>query len=348
MKKRILYFAPRKSPFVNSDIEILSDNFDVRFMAFEPKYKILIIISFIRQAWFLVTHLRPSNYVSRFGGYHSLLPSIFGLLFRVKHFIILGGTDCNSLPNIGYGNALRAPLRQFTYWSMRLSHMLLPLSKALVSAEDTFNTPPGNIGYKNNYSEILTPYEVVSLGVDTSHFRVINEIPRHPFSFVTVCSGMDQERRRRLKGVDRFMELARVFPDAEFCIIGSERPLGVQVLHNLFFIPLIEHKVLPQYFNRYNFYLQLSMAEGFSNSLIEAMACGCVPIVSNVGEMPSIVGDLGLVLTKSEIKEMADQITQFGPFANEIKKEELFFYVKTNYDITLRKTHLQRIFTSMP
>lgn len=343
MKKRILYFAPRKSSFVQSDIEILSDTFDVRFMAFEPKHKILLLASFIRQTFFLVSQLRPGCYVTRFGGYHSLLPSMFGWLFGVKHFIVLGGTDCNALPSIGYGNALRSPLRQFTYWSLRLAHRLLPLSEALVSSEDTFNDPPGRIGYKNNYSNIVTPYEVVPLGVDTRHFRIVKEIPRHRLSFVTVCSGVHQERRRRLKGVDGFMELAKLFPDAEFCIIGSERPEDVVGLSNLEFKPFVAHKALPQMLNQYSFYLQLSMAEGFSNSLLEAMACGCIPIVSNVGEMPRVVGDLGLVLFKPETSEMAAQIHDFLPFVNEIAREDLFAHVDHKFAASVRQAHLQRI-----
>lgn len=55
-------------------------------------------------------------------------------------------------------------------------------------------------------------------------------------------------------------------------------------------------------------YLQLSLTEGFPNALIEAMACGCIPIVSSVGAMPEIVGQTGRVLKKKNIADLNEII----------------------------------------
>ena len=43
------------------------------------------------------------------------------------------------------------------------------------------------------------------------------------------------------------------------------------------------------------------MSEGFGLALAEAMACGCVPIVSKVGILDFIAGDSGFVLEKHDI-----------------------------------------------
>jgi glycosyltransferase involved in cell wall biosynthesis len=60
------------------------------------------------------------------------------------------------------------------------------------------------------------------------------------------------------------------------------------------------HQELPSFIANKRFYLQLSMSEGFPNALCEAMLSGCIPIVSNVGAMPFIVGETGYVLNKKD------------------------------------------------
>ena len=50
---------------------------------------------------------------------------------------------------------------------------------------------------------------------------------------------------------------------------------------------------LLEVFQHAKVYAQLSAHEGFGLSLAEAMACGCVPVVTAVGSLPELVGDTG-------------------------------------------------------
>ena len=59
--------------------------------------------------------------------------------------------------------------------------------------------------------------------------------------------------------------------------------------------------VLIGYLQTHRYYLQLSVMEGFPNALGEAMACGCVPIGSNVSGIPELIGDTGIVITKKNV-----------------------------------------------
>ena len=43
------------------------------------------------------------------------------------------------------------------------------------------------------------------------------------------------------------------------------------------------------------------MSEGFPNAICEAMTCGCIPIGSNVGGIPDIIGDTGFLLMKRDV-----------------------------------------------
>ena len=53
-----------------------------------------------------------------------------------------------------------------------------------------------------------------------------------------------------------------------------------------------------------------TMVEGHSNSLTEAMACGVVPVVSNVGFNASVCGTKELVVNEIRAELFADRIIE--------------------------------------
>ena len=73
-------------------------------------------------------------------------------------------------------------------------------------------------------------------------------------------------------------------------------------------------------YSKTQFYLQLSNFEGFGVAICEAMLCECVPIVSNVNYLPTIVAETGFVLRKRSIellemlinKALAADLEQLG------------------------------------
>lgn len=96
-----------------------------------------------------------------------------------------------------------------------------------------------------------------------------------------------------LKGPDRIVEILlivkRAFPKLSAVLIGggTMHSLIVRRIEKLSLGPDI--RVLPysdhpeEYFRRAKLLLMPSISEGVASAMLEAMACGCVPIVSNVG-----------------------------------------------------------------
>lgn len=61
--------------------------------------------------------------------------------------------------------------------------------------------------------------------------------------------------------------------------------------------------------NRHRFLLVPSLwEEPFGNVVLEAMACGCLPIVSDGGGLPAAIGNAGLKFTRGNINAMVDTI----------------------------------------
>jgi glycosyltransferase involved in cell wall biosynthesis len=58
------------------------------------------------------------------------------------------------------------------------------------------------------------------------------------------------------------------------------------------------------------FYLQLSLTEGFPNSLCEGMLSGCIPVGSHVGAIPLIIGETGIVINKYDYSYIAEEFSK--------------------------------------
>jgi glycosyltransferase involved in cell wall biosynthesis len=100
---------------------------------------------------------------------------------------------------------------------------------------------------------------------------------------------------RRLKGPDRVLEVvARLKPvlnHVKACFLGDGKLFG-DIRRRVTEMGLSDNVTLEghkkqtvDYFQRARVLIMPSSSEGLSKAMLEAMACGCVPIVSNVGNM---------------------------------------------------------------
>jgi glycosyltransferase involved in cell wall biosynthesis len=96
-------------------------------------------------------------------------------------------------------------------------------------------------------------------------------------------------------------QVAPRLPDCEYLIVGARHGSLPDRPANVVEVPFIPNEELPAHYGEASFYLQLSVSEGFGNALCEAMLCGCIPVVSEVGAMPEIVGDAGVVVPKRDV-----------------------------------------------
>ena len=287
MKNIIIY--TNRSTFIARDIEMLkSDEW-----YFDNK-KTWILMSF----WQQIIHFawtRYDNYIIWFGDYHALIPVLFSRLFKRKSFIVVAGFDAMSIPEINYGIFYKKGLRQ---WMVKKAYKLctkiLPVDSSLMYGFNEYNHQPTGLLHfmpKINPDKI----KVIKQGIDTNKWKPKNIL--RPYDFITV-GNIDNDQTYYRKGIDVFMKMARMMPDKIFLVVGYEQYTN-QNIHSFGFLPISQVKRL---MNRSKVYCQFSLAEGIPNTLIEAMAMGCVPCVTDVNGMSRIVGDTGVVISdKKEI-----------------------------------------------
>lgn len=299
---KILYWDQGKSSFVKKDLEILRSEFEVVDYTFKAKFNLLIVFELLKQLLISFYYAWTCRVViCQFASYHSLVPLVVFKVFGRKRVIVAGGTDCVAFPSIGYGNFQKKYLRWFTEMSFRLANVIAPVDETLIRYKYTYQPHDyDEQGYRAFVKGLRARDQVIYNGYDSEAFRITGA-ERKKRSFLTVAANLNTAFSPMLKGIDLIIEMAVKFPDCSFTIIGGDKLKIAHKPDNLMLLGNTDNEKLLGIYNEHQFYMQLSMSEGFPNALCEAMLCGCIPIVSDVGAMRKIVDDLGFILAKKDL-----------------------------------------------
>src|ERR1019366_1667408 len=342
--KTALIFYTFRSTFVKKDIDILAEQYIVLEHNFYSKKKWKTPIKLISQKLFLLKNIWSAQLIiCQFAGYHSYLPALFGKIFGKPCLIVVGGTEAHCFPGIGYGNWQKGLLKIFTSLSFRLCTHLVPKHKSLMYIEYTYDDKePNPQGIYARLPELKTPYTEITNGYDPSKWNCIKQKKKN--TFITVATGWEYPFQQQLKGIDLILEVAPSFPDCEFIILGIVDADVIRAKSpNVKILPPAKNEDLAAIYSECSFYMQLSMAEGFPNSICEAMLCECVPIGSNVFSIPEIVGDSGFILKKrdsAELKALIEKALNCNLFDLGKKARKR---IADNYTIQNRKEKLLKL-----
>jgi glycosyltransferase involved in cell wall biosynthesis len=283
-REAVLFIAPnRELPFVEQDVAILKSEYDVDVLCRQdyPSRRSLLPAVLQRLAsrrfsllyiWFAEPHDTPAlNRLAK--------------VFRLKTIIVSGGYDVAAVPSIGYGSLVTRGGQRRVRRALLAADAVLPFSK-FAAAEVQRAAPVDTIC-------LLYP------GVDCDYFRASGKTKE---AIVVTVGRLAPDVWRR-KGLDVFASCSRLVPGARFVIIGRcedeavARELARRGGNNL---ELVQRRVtndeLRHWYQRASVYAQLSAHEGFGLALAEAMACQCVPVASNTGSLPEVVGQTGFLV----------------------------------------------------
>ena len=343
-KKKLLFIYPQLYTFVKTDLELLSDKFQI--ISFNQKWssKYLLPFNLIVQFFYLLFNLvKVDTILISFGGYHSLLPALFGKIFNKKIFIIVHGTDCVSFTEISYGNLRNPIMRFFISNTYNLVDKILPVSKSLVYTKNTYYAKtPIEFGYSYHLKDITTPYKVIHNAVDHSFWCKDKNTLKDNTTFISVLSN----GKEHIKGIDLLCEVTSSFPNCKFFLAGIDKIDSLKIPKNVMCLGRLNPKQLREYYSKSRFYLQLSNTEGFGVSLCEAMLCECIPIVSSVNMLPEIVGDTGFILEARDSSMLSGLINDAISCNFDLLSKKARSKIKDNYYMQKRKSSLIKELTS--
>ena len=337
----ILYISPVPTAFIRRDIEMLRHDFHIIHLHFTTN-PYLLPFFFVFQLFQLLTLLPfTKKYLCFFAGYHTILPVFLGKLFGKEVIIESGGTDAMHLPKIDYGNYRKKWLKKATVYSFKNCSLILPVAHSLVKSTYTYDPDsPKNQGLLHLIPDLKTKIQVVYNGFD-DQFWSDDLRDKIPYSFVTVATGISKKNRALVKGIDLVLEMAKAFPKYSFTIIGDKNFLTD--LPNIKLLPSLSQNEIREVYRSSQFYLQLSYSEGFPNALAEAMLCGCIPIGSNVGEIPKIIGETGFILHQKNVTLLHGLIAGLETFNLEKLRISSSQRISNNFSYSLRKEKLMGV-----
>lgn len=307
---RLFHIYPARSSFVAKDEDLLKQDFRVISFDFQTARKWLTPWMWIRQTFFLLFNLHPGDRIlCQFAGFHSFLPALIGRWKNIPCVISVGGNDAHYFPAFHYGNYTRPLLKWFTIQSLRLCTRIIPKHQTLIRSTYLYDSSQPAVQGLQAMIPDLPSEKCTVIENGYSGSKWYPEGKKNSQLCITVCTGMEYAFQREMKGLNLLADAARQLPDVYFEVIGAppgyvwkDKPENVRLS------PAIPHPKLRTYLSAAAFYLQLSRAEGFPNSLCEAMLCGCVPIGSAVFSIPEIIGETGYILTKPEAGMLVELI----------------------------------------
>ncbi|ABN57532.1 MULTISPECIES: glycosyltransferase family 4 protein [Methanoculleus] len=289
---KIFLVSPSPSTFTERDLEALRREYLVREAVISNyrggnglKRSLLITFEILRGVlWADLTY-------SWFAHNHSYLAVTLANLLGKRTIVVIGGYEVAREPEIGYGALLNQKLaKRVNYIIQNADHIL---------AVSEFNRR--EILELGDHRHVAVVYN----GIDCAQFSPGEE---KDDLVITVCQ--ISQSNIALKGLDTFLETARHFPDLRFAVIGRDLDGSIEDLRrdappNVEIISPTSQGELLQWYRRAKVYCQLSYRESFGVALAEAMACECVPVVTDRGALPEVVGDTGFVVPYGDAEATA-------------------------------------------
>jgi len=238
-----------------------------------------------------------------FAARHTLLALLLAAALRKRSFVVTGGYDVASMPEIGYGSLRGGLTRPMAKLIFSMADQLLPFSES-ARGELIRN---GGVAP----SKALT----INLGVPDSTAAMLVPKERLVLTVGDVVRG-----NLKRKGLAAFVHAARALPHVPFVMAGRWEDDSIDYLRdvatpNLQFTGFTPEPELHELMERAKVYVQASGHEGFGLALAEAMLHGCIPVVTDRGSLAEVSGGIGLTVPYDDPLALArgiDESLQLG------------------------------------
>jgi len=232
-----------------------------------------------------------------FASREAFLTLLLSRIYNKKTAVAVGGADVTAIPELGYGAALDKKTHFYQKFVLRRAAKVLP---------DSRDAEKGALGLTANASKV----ELIYLGIDTQKFHA--QVSKKD---IAITVGVVNHSNLKRKGFETFVKSAAYLPNIEFVLIGRFADNSIRYLRsiaprNVKFTGFLREDELIKSYQEAKVYVQVSAHEAFGAALAEAMASECVPVVTDKGAIPEVVGGAGIYVPYQDPMATAEGIAR--------------------------------------
>lgn len=263
---KIFFVGYLSSHFIKEHKELLEENHDLIVFDLDKNAS-----SFKRVPQYLISSILQFRNIFKsdlvwiwFADYPAIPFIILSKLFGKPIVTRVAGWEVYSAPEINYGNQLNPIRGAATRWILRNSNICVVPSKSYQQITKKVESESNVVVIPNS----------IDTGLCESPLPIKNGV-------VTALTSM--KFTRLLKGIPTFEK--------------ATQGMNSKIIEN------VPHHELIKILKVSKVYCQLSYTESFGVTLVEAMACGCIPVVADRDALPEIVGECGYIVPYGDVRE---------------------------------------------
>jgi glycosyltransferase involved in cell wall biosynthesis len=189
---------------------------------------------------------------------------------------------------------------------------------------------------------------VVRPGIDLDRFRPAELRTNSRRPYVLSVAGTDPTKNVQTL-LEAFIRLPPPVRNThDFVLVGDiwrhqelrERAAGAGIEKQVLFPGVVDDAALIQFYQQAALFVFHSRYEGFGLPVLEAMACGCSVISSNVSSMPEVAGDAALLVDPLDVDGLArtmQRVLSDPGLAQDLRARGLARAVQFSWDRTARE-----------
>ena len=297
-KIKVLFLHQTWMGFEERDYEILENNFSAK--------ELLVYKNVFFKLFVIIKNILNTDMVFCWFAYRAaLIPLCIAKVLRKKIIVVIGGWECVSQPEYGYG-AMRPGFKFLL--ARTFVRCIVALADKIIAVS--------NYNKQEIIINIRPPLEKISLiylgiPVDCCDEKYIQQ--KKGRVVLTVANVTEESFKR--KGIDIFIKAARFLPDAEFILAGEIDKKGFEYLKdnlpvNLKVTGFVSDEQLHKLYRTAKVYVQVSYHEQFGVALAEAMVHSCIPVVSDRTALTEVVGPSGYYVPYGNVDKTVQAIKE--------------------------------------